>query len=602
MSARQIAPVQFGTTTQSLSYVPGISGPLTALQMPNGAIQFASYGDKPWQRGGSGGQAGNAASESWKKHKNRVKAMWDARDLCTHDWIGGALGKVVVYVVGELECKSNTGDPEIDAAYDQYFHAWCGDDHDEDGTYPCDITGRHRFIKLVQLALLAMLVDGDHGFVIRLEIDGIKLQSIEADRIGSPIDAQQTETYIGGFTIDEDTGKPITIRVFQRTRHGQYVKPVEIEPERFVHIWDPDRVDQYRGVTALLRLLEDCRDLRETLEAERIAIKDQSQFVGTVTSKTGRNGAGDWEDDVVTGTKTQKAMWGKWLRMGEGESVNFLTPSSRPSGAFMQFMQILIRKMAISLKLSYGFLWDLAMLGGVSQRVEVRGDERQINHWQRILVDRMLRRVRRAVLDYGIAMREIPAHPSYRQCTWHFGERLITDAGYEVNNDVTLLNNGLVAADDVATKYSRNGGGLSDVLQRNAAAVLRAQQISGDSRVPIELLAAQLWPNATQLLAASNTPPEPPPEPGSIEAIGDKGAKQITEILIAVANDQLDRDSAINTLVTVYGLDPAHADLITPPQGIANIMNPPQPPTVLPSLAGKRTPPTGNKRPRPHAA
>ncbi|MEA3209158.1 MAG: Phage portal protein lambda family, partial [Chthoniobacter sp.] len=244
-------------------------------------------------------------------------------------------------------------------------------------------------------------------------------------------------------------------------------------------------MDQYRGVTALLRLLEDCRDLRETLESEKIAIKDQSQYVGAVSSKLGRNGAGGWEDDPVTGTKSQKAMWGKWLRLGEGESVNFLTPSSRPSGAFLAFMQIVIRKMAVSLKLSYGFLWDLAMLGGVSQRVEVRADERQINHWQRILVDRMLRRTRRAVLDDGIAMGEIPAHPKYRTCTWHFGER--SDAGYEVNNDLQLLNSGLVAADDVATKYSRNGGGLSDVLRRNATAVLRAQEISGETRVPIEL-------------------------------------------------------------------------------------------------------------------
>ncbi|MEA3209043.1 MAG: hypothetical protein QOE70_2100, partial [Chthoniobacter sp.] len=389
MSARQIAPVlPSGEVRLSLSYVPGLEGPLIDLKATEKFLQFSSYGEKSWQRGGSGGQSKNAASESWKKHKDRIKAMWDARDLCCHDWIGGALGKVVVYVVGDLECKSNTGDPQIDALYDAYFHAWCGDEEDGDGFYPCDITGRHRFIKLVQLALLAMLVDGDHGFVIRLEGEGIKLQSIEADRIGSPMDAQQTETYIGGFTIDADTGRPITIRIYNRTRHGQYNHPVEIEPERFVHVWDPDRVDQYRGVTALLRLLEDCRDLRETLESEKIAIKDQSQYVGAVSSKLGRNGAGDWEDDPVTGTKSQTAMWGKWLRLGEGESVNFLTPSSRPSGAFLAFMQILIRKMAISLKLSYGFLWDLAMLGGVSQRVEVRGDERQINHWQRILVDR----------------------------------------------------------------------------------------------------------------------------------------------------------------------------------------------------------------------
>jgi hypothetical protein len=66
-----------------------------------------------------------------------------------------------------------------------------------------------------------------------------------------------------------------------------------------------------------------------------------------------------------------------------------------------------------------------------------------------------------------------------------------------------------------------------------------------------------------------NTPPEnpPPPEPGSQAAVGDKGASQIIEILSNVTTGMMERASAVNALVTVYGMTPEKAEEITPPQG-----------------------------------
>jgi len=75
------------------------------------------------------------------------------------------------------------------------------------------MTGRHNLLKMGQLGLLAMLVDGDHGYIPRFDSnpDGtpasnIRFQQIEADRIGSPIEAQVGENYIGGMTVDTGTG------------------------------------------------------------------------------------------------------------------------------------------------------------------------------------------------------------------------------------------------------------------------------------------------------------------------------------------------------------------------------------------------------------
>src|SRR6266478_1741033 len=107
----------------------------------------------------------------------------------------------------------------------------------------------------------SFLVDGDHGL---LEIDPqfsptgeFCLQSIEADRIGSPLESQVQENYIGGVGIDPENGRIQFYRIFKRTRTNQYLDPQEVAADKFIHVFDGERADEYRGRTKLLRLLND---------------------------------------------------------------------------------------------------------------------------------------------------------------------------------------------------------------------------------------------------------------------------------------------------------------------------------------------------------
>jgi capsid protein len=196
------------------------------------------------------------------------------------------LARVVLYVIGELQTRSNTGDPEIDALHNEHFYSWCGDDLDDDGLHRCDFTGRHRLLKMVQMAFLAMLVDGDHGFVmVREGIGELQLQQVEGDRIGSPLEMQITEDYISGVTIDPGTGRTISYRIFKRTRTAQNLDPQEVSPDSFIHLWDPFRSDQYRGVTSLRSILEDAKDIKEWIGSEKFTGKIQSLYAAMVTSK-----------------------------------------------------------------------------------------------------------------------------------------------------------------------------------------------------------------------------------------------------------------------------------------------------------------------------
>lgn len=524
------------------------------------------YNDVP-ERRGKAPAIQTTAGETYIKGRDRIKAMSDARDQAQYDWIGGAISKLALYTVGKLQCKSATGVPEIDEVYDSAFHGFCGDIPSENEQTMCDVTGRSRLVKMVQHAFIGMIIDGDHGFV---EVDPefsptgrYCLQNIEADRIGSPIEAMQQENYIGGVTIDTATGRVISYRIFRRTRTGQYVEPQEYTPDQFIHLIDTDKNDEYRGRSKLMRMLNDCRDIREICEAEKISIKTQSQWAAMFGTKDPYNktGADAWSGQDKDGTPTQDAKWGKILRMGEGENFSMITPSPRPSGAFMAFFQLLVRKAAVSLGISYGLMWDLATLGGVTARIEVQADLRRIQYWQQLLVDTVLNRVRRKFLAEAIALGELPAHPNWLKCSWSFGPWLSTDVGYETQADMALASSGLLPIDDVIGKY---GYHPSEVFERNAATANAAISKGAEATVPVEVFARGLYPDLTDQKAAMLSGPPPPPPAGSIDAIGDKGVAKLIEIVTAVKGGQLDRESAINTLMVTLGLSRSVAESVTP--------------------------------------
>ena len=184
----------------------------------------------------AGHSLSTAASESLQNQRDRVKMMWEARNLVqNYSFFKSILLKESMYVCGSIRYQSQTGEPSIDQAYEEYFNNW---------QKKCDITGRHQFRHLVQLAHMGMRRDGDAGFVMVTQGKDIKIQSIEADRIGNPNElGKKQDNYIGGITINE-FGQPTGYKIFKRTLHGQYKDPRDIPAPNFVHYFDPMRSDQ----------------------------------------------------------------------------------------------------------------------------------------------------------------------------------------------------------------------------------------------------------------------------------------------------------------------------------------------------------------------
>src|SRR4051812_19891659 len=68
----------------------------------------------------------NAASENLQNNRDRVKMMWEVRDLAqNYSFIKSILLKEAMYVCGKIQYQANTGNPQADTAIEQYWNNWC---------------------------------------------------------------------------------------------------------------------------------------------------------------------------------------------------------------------------------------------------------------------------------------------------------------------------------------------------------------------------------------------------------------------------------------------------------------------------------------------
>ena len=501
------------------------------------------------------------SSESWRKQRERVDAMMEAREMeecfCI---IAGLLQKIGMYAFGQVEYQPETGDAKADEEYEQYFHDWCG---------RADITGRHRLRTLVQLGFQSALRDGEHGFQEHIVNGELRLQAIEGDRIGGANQGNQgDEKNINGIKID-DKGRVIGYEIYRRTRTVKYELEGEVTPENFIHLFFPKRTDQYHGVSVLAPALPHARDLYELLGHEKIAAKFAAAWTAIVrTRDPGAPGAMQWSENPQGSNlpQTMAAQPGMMLKLEQGvEDIEFAPGTQRPSGAFMALVDALIREIALAIPLPYGFVYNMAAFGGVTARLETESAQRVFRWYQEIVEHIMLNRVKRKVLLLGIAAGKIKGTKHWNRGSWRYGATLTGDVGHAVQADLDLMRAGAKPRSQLA---SNCGNDFRQVMEKKGAEIKIAMEVSRKTGAPIELLLPELV-GATEQIAALKRAKDgvsdtPPPPPGLIGSVGEKAVKGLLDLVMAVNKGEMDRDSAVQTAMTVYGMDPMEADSLFP--------------------------------------
>lgn len=444
-----------------------------------------------------------SGGEGFSSTFERIELIKASRDLEDNNpIIRSILLKFSQYALGNFRYMSRTGNRDIDNAYEHYWMSWCK---------KADFFGRHNFHALSHLALRSVLRDGDVGFVITREnsIDGmpdpnsdIKIQSVEADRIGGNFDnPTSSQGYIGGIVFD-DNGRNIAYRVYRRTQGNAYLDPQDIPAQSFILIYDPLRLDEVRGRSHLASVINYCKDLQETLDAENMAVKNAAFRVMTITNSTGQA-----DDPASYFNQAETDSYGNQMNLEamQKSQINYLPTgaemkmfeSGRPSNAFHGYVDMIVHMIALAFNLPFGFCYDLAKLGGPTVRLEMSLASRTFKRWQSILEDRFFDRIKNIVLADGISRGLIPPSSNFSRGKWIYPSDPTIDVGRDSQANIQEFKAGLKTAAEV---YGSKGEDFEEAMRQRAYEVKYAKELSKEFGVGVDSISEAFKP-------------EPPPMP-----------------------------------------------------------------------------------------
>ena len=439
-----------------------------------------------------------SGGEGFSSTFERIQLIRAARDLeDNNSIIRSILLKFSQYALGQFRYSSRTGDNKIDDAYEKYWENWCK---------KADYLGRHNFHSLSHLALRSVLRDGDVGFVItRQETSNgiadpnspLALQSVEADRIGGNIDIPTAnQEYIGGVCFDPN-GKTTGYKVYRRTQGNSYTDPQIVPAQSFLLIYDPLRLDEVRGRSHLASIINQCKDLQETLDAEQMAVKNAAMRIMTIANSSGQaddpssyfNQANTDAYGNLTNLETMQKSQINYLPSG---SEMKMFESNRPSSAFQGYVDLMVHLIALAFNLPFGFCYDLSKLGGPTVRLEMSLASRTFKRWQSIMEDRFFDRVKNLVLADGMSKGEIPPSGNYRNGKWIYPADPTIDVGRDSQSAIAEFKAGLRTMSEI---YGSKGEDYEESIRQRAKEVRIATDLAQEMEIPIESISDSFKPS-----------------------------------------------------------------------------------------------------------
>lgn len=433
--------------------------------------------------------------ESSQNQRDRVVLMYEARDLVDNaPEIREVARKFGLYLTPH-EYSPTTGDHDYNQIISEYFHAWCKN---------CDVTNRHSFKKLVQLAAEERPVDGDCGFVIRRSGERLKLQLVPATRIGNPNDtAVASNNYFQGI-ITNDFGQPVAYRIYRVTRDGVYFGAEDIPANQFCHFFDPNRVDQYRGVSDLASGIQTARMLHDILQAEKAGVRFSSQQAALIFNDRGvANPRNLFQPNPALSLPSGQQQKNELTEVGmiryfqNSDRVEVMP--SRPSQAFTGFVQHLMHEISLSVGIPEGVLFGTSEFKGPSVRAEFAAADRVFTRQQGVLTDKVLDPIKDAVILDAIARGEIPPPPllagetmvhALRRATsgeWRFPAKLSIDVGRESAANMNENRQGAKSLQEIAAEEGTDAFTRLEQIAIEAAYVKQLAEKYGVPETAIRL-------------------------------------------------------------------------------------------------------------------
>jgi lambda family phage portal protein len=499
------------------------------------------------------GPSSLSGAEDYRSNYDRVELMKRARDLAENvGLVRSILMKFASHTAANISYQARTENPEVNTDVEAYWAEWWD---------KCDLTTRHTGSTLMQVAMMSMLRDGDFLIVLVRDKDGnLKIQGIEADRLGDPFRTYTSLDLIGGIHIDRNTGAPTAYDIFNRSIGDFYTYQATIPSSQAFHLFDPLRIDQYRGVSAFHTAINDCTDIYDIINFEKMASKNASSQAGIV--KRNNNNASDLSsltnDEDVNGNtiKLEAIQSGKISYLEPGEDIVFPDGPSRPSGAFAEFHKILLRNICLGLGIPYSFAVDPSAMSGPTARLEMQQAGRTFRRYQKLLDDKVLRPIKNIVIADAVSRGLIENNVGSRTTKgiFNFGANVSIDLGRESASAISEFKTGLRTAADI---YAERGQDFESSLRQRAQEASFIKKLSKEYDIPAVAISdiVESLVYAQQAAERSGQGQAGQTEEGQpIQDISLNGAQvtSLINIINAVAAGALTKEGAVSVITSAF--------------------------------------------------
>jgi lambda family phage portal protein len=499
------------------------------------------------------GPSALSGAEDYHSNYDRVELMKRARDLAENvGLVRSILMKFASHTAANISYQARTENPEVNSEVEAYWAEWWD---------KCDLTTRHTGSTLMQVAMMSMLRDGDFLIVLVRDKDGnLKIQGIEADRLGDPFKVYTSLDLIGGIHIDRDTGSPTAYDIYNRSIGDFYTFQTTIPSSQAFHLFDPLRIDQYRGISAFHTAINDATDIYDIINFEKMAAKNASSQAGIV--KRNNNNASDLSsltnDEDLNGNtiKLEAIESGKISYLEPGEDIVFPDGPSRPSGAFAEFHKILLRNICLGLGIPYSFAVDPSAMSGPTARLEMQQAGRTFRRYQKLLEDKVLRPIKNIVIADAVARGLIENNAGTRTTRgiFNFGANVSIDLGRESASAIAEFKTGLRTAADI---YSERGQDFESSLRQRAQEASFIKKLSKEYDIPAVAISdiVESLVYAQQAAERSGQGQANQTEEGQpIQDISLNGAQvaSLINIINAVAAGALSKEGAVSVITSAF--------------------------------------------------
>lgn len=424
---------------------------------------------------------------SWSREMERKDPIFNGfLDLCER------------YVIGPtgLRIVSGSQDSEWANSANLEWDAW----------QPfCDISSRFSFGQRQGLIEREVEVAGE-VFVYLTYGDGqrARIQLIESESVETPPDKLTDPSIFDGVRMDAND-RPL--EYFVKGRDGKHV---ELKADSIVHIVEPSRVGQVRGLPIIYPVLADMVDLRESLDLEMLAHKDGAETSKFITNAAGQLSSSGLrravyskatqKDSGVDTTEKQRVYYeeklgGKTVIGQTGDTFTQFN-NQRPSEAVQAFWDFVSARIACGMGLPIEII-IMRSLQGTMTRAALDMANGFFRCRSAARAESFNRIWNHVVLGSLALRRSLPA--DWRKIRYTPPRSINVDVGRNSNALIAEWQNGFRTLENIAAEM---GHDWKDILRQRASELAYARDLEAASGLPsgavLQFTSSEPQPNPTE--------------------------------------------------------------------------------------------------------